>query len=70
LGVTRMTLHTWFRGGVIREAKHSKIQAFINIVKKDLLNGRLPVENTREARSYLQPMCSEPIKTATEQPNG
>lgn len=70
LGVTRMTLHTWFRGGVVRGAKHTKIRTFINLVQKDLLSGRLPVETTREARSYLQPMCSEPLKTATEQSNG
>lgn len=70
LGVTRMTLHTWFRGGAIRDSKHSRIRTFINIVKKDLVSGRLPVESVREARSYLQPMCSEPLKTATEQSNG
>lgn len=70
LGVTRMSLHTWFRGGPIRKGKHAKINAFMTIVRKDLINGRLPVKTIREARSYLQPMCSGPLKNATEQTNG
>lgn len=70
LGVTRMSLHTWFRGGAIRESKHAKINLFLNIVRRDLASGQLPAKTVREARSYLQPMCSEPLKTANEQPNG
>ena len=70
LGVSRMTLHTWFRGGEVREKKHSKIQTFMRIVKGDFDAGRLPVKTVREARSYLQTMCSEPLKKAIEQAKG
>lgn len=70
LGVSRMTLHTWFRGGAVRDAKHSKIQTFMNLVRKDLASGKLPAGSVREARSYLQVMCSEPLKSVTEQTNG
>ena len=65
LGVTRMTLHTWFRGGVIRERKHPKIVAFMRLVREDILNGVLPAKTFSEARSYLQGMSEEPIKTVT-----
>lgn len=70
LGVSRMTLHTWFRGGEVRERKQSKIMTFMRIVKGDIDTGRLPVKTVREARSYLQTMSSEPLKTAIEQAKG
>lgn len=70
LGVSRMTLHTWFRGGEVRERKHSKIHAFMRVVRGDFDAGRLPVKTVREARSYLQTMSSEPLKNAVEQAKG
>lgn len=70
LGVSRMTLHTWFRGGEVRERKQAKILTFMRVVKGDIEAGRLPVKTVREARSYLQEMCSEPLKTAIEQAKG
>jgi hypothetical protein len=31
-----MTIHSWFRGGVIRYAKRAKIEVFIKLVEEDL----------------------------------
>lgn len=70
LGVSRMTLHTWFRGGVIRERKHLKVQTLIDLMQEDTARGVLPVKTLSEARSYLQDMCDEPIKTLTPQEKG
>lgn len=70
LGVTRMTLHTWFRGGEIRQKRHWKIDVFMKLVKEDMSRGILPAKTLREARSYLQEMCDEPLRTVTEQANG
>lgn len=61
LGVTRMTLHTWFRGGVIRERKRGKVSTFMRLLQEDLDRGVLPAKTVREARDYLQVMCEEPI---------
>lgn len=66
LGVSRMTLHTWFRGGVINDRKHTVIRAFIKLLKEDTARGVLPVKTLSEARSYLQEMCDEPIGTAAK----
>lgn len=67
LGVSRMTLHTWFRGGVIREKKHLKVQTLTDLMREDLAKGVLPVKTLSEARAYLQEMSDEPIRTLTSQ---
>lgn len=66
LGVTRMTLHTWFRGGVMRDSKHLKVQTLIELMEGDFKTGVLPVKTLSEARAYLQDMCNEPIKTVSQ----
>jgi hypothetical protein len=65
LCVSRMTIYVWSKGGAIRRPKHNKIRAFIRTVKGDLESGRLPATSVREARSYLQPMCEDTLKSAT-----
>lgn len=70
LGVSRMTLHTWFRGGVIRERKHLKVETLVQLIQEDTAKGILPVKTLREARAYLQEMCDEPIKTLASQEKG
>lgn len=51
--VSRMAVHKWFRGQYIREEKCIKIQKFITKVKEDLLGDKLPVDNIKSAKSYL-----------------
>ena len=70
LGVSRMTLHTWFRGGEIRERRQPKVSVLIRLIKEDLQKGVLPVKTFSEARSYLQDMCDEPIRTVTAHQRG
>ena len=52
LDVSRMTLHSWFRGGVIRFKKHEKIEALIILIEKDMKRGVLPAKNLKEACIY------------------
>jgi hypothetical protein len=61
---TRMTIHSWFRGGVIRYAKRAKIEVFIKLVEEDLAKGILPCKNLRDARAYLKDMVGKPITSA------
>lgn len=65
-----MTLHTWFRGGGIKEKKREKIEKFISLVKEDMSDGTLPAKSVRDARSYLQALCTVPLKTTTQQKKG
>lgn len=64
LGVTRMTLHTWFRGGVIRASKRERINVFIDLVEGDLKSGALPAKSLAASRAYLQEMVDTPITTS------
>ena len=64
LGVSRMALHTWFRGGAIRPSKRERVNVFIDIVQDDLNKGVLPVRTLAEAREYLGEMSDKPIVTA------
>jgi predicted site-specific integrase-resolvase len=66
LGVTRMTLHVWFRGGSIRMSKRERIGVFIDIVEGDIKQGRLPVKTLSEARAYLEEMTDKPITTVVK----
>lgn len=71
LGVTRMTLHTWFRGGNVSLKKREKVERFIKLIKEDISDGTLPAKSVRAARSYLQMLCDEPLKATTaKQING
>lgn len=66
LGVTRMTIHNWFRGGEIRKSRADKIVVFLQLVQEDLARGVLPAQNIDEARAYLQEMCDTPLKPAAQ----
>jgi len=61
-GTTRMTVHTWFRGGAIRFKKRSKVEVFIQLVEEDIKRGILPVKTLSDARTYLQDMVDNPIE--------
>lgn len=58
---TRQTIHSWFRGGVIRPKKRRKIEVFIQLVEEDMKKGVLPCKNLRDARAYLRDMVGRPI---------
>mgnify|MGYP006280574655 FL=1 len=61
---TRMTIHSWFRGGAIRPSKRQKIEVFIQLVEEDMKKGILPCKNLRDARAYLKDMVGKPITSA------
>jgi hypothetical protein len=58
-GISRMALHTWFRGGPIRPRRVGIVDAFISLVDKDLQAGVLPARNLKEARDYIEDMLKE-----------
>ena len=58
-GISRMALHTWFRGGPIRPRRMQMVLAFISLVNKDLKSGVLPAKNLKEAKSYIEDMLKE-----------
>jgi len=55
LGVSRMTLHSWFRGAEIRWRNMLLAEALANQISKDLKEGvLLPAKTMKEARAYLE----------------
>jgi hypothetical protein len=56
LQVSKTTIYAWFRGQYIREEKHKVIEAFMNLVKQDMVSGLLPAKNSIDAKMYLADM--------------
>ena len=66
LGVSRMTLHTWYRGGEIRQSRHEKIETFMRLIDDDLQDGTLPKQNLNETKKYAEAFCGKRISTANK----
>ena len=58
-GISRMALHTWFRGGPIRPKRLKLVDAFMSLVEKDMKAGLLPARNLTEAKNYIEDMIRE-----------
>lgn len=56
LETSRMSVHSWFRGQEIRKSKHKLISAFMNLVKQDMRQGRLPAKSHIDAKDYIEEM--------------
>jgi uncharacterized protein HemY len=57
--VSRMTIHSWFRGTKIRQSRMEEVEAFMRLVQKDMGKGILPVETTQDAKAYIDEMLGE-----------
>jgi hypothetical protein len=58
-GISRMALHTWFRGGPIRTRRMELVKTFISLVNQDMKAGVLPAKNLKEAKEYIEDMLKE-----------
>ena len=61
LKVTRMTLHSWFRGKPIREKNRLIAEVFTDLVESDTAKGILPAKNTLHAKEYIEEMIGRKI---------
>lgn len=66
LGVSRMTLHTWFRGGRMKPSRESKIRGFMNLIEDDLQAGILPKKTLDETKKYAESFLGKPIPLANK----
>jgi len=64
LGISRMTLHTWYRGGDVRESRRPKIEAFIALIEQDIQDGVLPKSTLLEAKDYAERFSGRPVAPA------
>ena len=61
LEVSKTTIYAWFRGQYIREQKRKNIEAFMNLVQKDMAAGVLPAKTALDARVYLSKMVGDTV---------
>jgi hypothetical protein len=62
LGVTRMTVYSWFRGKPIRDKNQQVVEVFTELVEGDMVRGLLPVQNLQQARRYIEDMIGKPLQ--------
>ncbi len=55
LETSRTTVYAWFRGQGIREEKHTRVEAFISLVEKDM-GSTLPARSSIDAKIYINHM--------------
>jgi hypothetical protein len=59
--VSRMAIHSWFRGSEIKEENVIKIQKFNSIIEARLLEGHLPKITSILAKHYLEEIVTPEI---------
>lgn len=61
LSVSRMTVHSWFRGAPLREKNRRLVEVFTDLVESDTAKGLLPAKNMMEAKAYIEEMIGRTI---------
>ena len=61
LGVSRATIHNWFRGSILRGKNEDMALAFIRLVKRDTEKGVLPALSNKDAKAYIEDMIGMKI---------
>ena len=56
LGVSRMTVYSWFRGKPIRSGSLLCVQTFTDLVESDTAKGLLPALSINHAKLYIPDM--------------
>ena len=51
--VSRMSIHSWFRGQYVREKNYERITKFIELVNKGLDKGILPAVTSTDAKDFI-----------------
>lgn len=62
LGVSRMTVFTWFKGKPIRMNNLRKVEVFTDLVESDTAKGILPAKTKAVAKAYLEEMVGKPLE--------
>lgn len=61
LGVSRQTIHAWFRGGKMNSERVQYVEALIKIIDEDLTNGALPLTDYKSIEAYYKRLTSGPV---------
>lgn len=58
LGVSRMTVHSWFRGSPIRDKNSSRIKVVLQFIDLGLIDGTLPAKTMTQAKQFTDSVSS------------
>ena len=61
LGVSRMTVHSWYRGKPLRDKNRQLVEVFTDLVESDTAKGILPAKTKAHAKKYLEAMVGRSI---------
>lgn len=61
LNVSRLTVHNWFRGAILRGKNEEMALALISLIRQDTEKGELPAKSLKEAKAYLENMIGQPL---------
>jgi len=53
MGVSRMTIHSWFRGKPLRDKNASLVKHFISLLNEGVATGVLPAQKMTEAKDFI-----------------
>lgn len=53
LNISRMTAHSWFRGGKVRLKSMHKVSSLMDIIEQGLADGELPAPTRIKTKDYL-----------------
>jgi|DEB0MinimDraft_3_1074331.scaffolds.fasta_scaffold46976_2 hypothetical protein len=67
--VSRMSVHSWFRGSYIRDKNCSKIELFMDAVSADLKHGGLPAPSHKYAKLYIETVVKDKLKRSQQNDN-
>jgi len=65
MGVSRMTIYSWFRGKPLRDKNEEAVKLLINIIEADLSSGILPAKDLTAAKSYLESLTDTTIEDSS-----
>jgi hypothetical protein len=54
MGVSRMTIHSWFRGKPLRDKNATLVKQFINLITEGVSTGSLPAQKMNEAKDFIE----------------
>lgn len=67
LGVSRMTVHSWMRGGEMRYGRDVRITTFVQIIEDDIQAGLLPKKSLKETKEYAEQFSGKAISNTKKQ---
>ena len=54
MGVSRMTIHSWFRGKPLRDKNAIRAKQFIDLITEDIDLGYLPAQKLSQAKEFIE----------------